>query len=112
MTEMTATVIARRFRSMVRKATPGDIATAALWYVEAESIAREIAGGDVEIGASVISAFSPRQRWATNVAHARAFMACDEVRTLGNNLRMAHNALNLGFDALNGLKTKIGRAHD
>ena len=102
--ELTATVIARRFRSMVRKATPGDIATAALWYVEAESIAREIAG-DVEVGASVISAFSPRQRWATNVTHARMFMAGENPRTLGNNLRMAHAALNSGFDALNGLKT-------
>lgn len=105
MTEtLTATVIARRFRSMVRKATPGDIATASLWYREAEDIAREIAD-DVEIGASVISAFSPRQRWATNVAHARMFMAGENPRTLGNNLRMAHRALNMGFDALNGLKT-------
>ena len=102
--ELTATVIARRFRSMVRKATPGDIAAASLWYREAEDIAREIAD-DVEIGASVISAFSPRQRWATNVTHARMFMAGENPRTLGNNLRMAHRALNMGFDALNGLKT-------
>lgn len=101
---LTATAVARRFRSMVRKATPGDIATASLWYREAEDIAREIAE-DVEIGASVISAFSPRQRWSTNVDMARRFMAGENPRTLGNNLRMAHNALNMGFDALKGLKT-------
>jgi hypothetical protein len=101
---MTTTLIARNYRKIIRSATPGDIATAALWYVEAESIAREIAD-DVEVGASVIAAFSPRQRWATNVRMARQFMSGENPRTLGNNLRMAHRALNMGFDALNGLKT-------
>lgn len=96
--------ITRRFRTIVKRATPADIATAATWYILAESIARDIAD-DVEVGASVIAAFSPRQRWDTNVRMARAYMACEDVRTLGNNLRMAHNALNLGFDALRGPKT-------
>lgn len=100
----TTTAIARRFRSMVRKATISDIVAAANWYAEAESIARDIAD-DVEVGASVISAFSPRQRWSTNVDMARRFMQGENPRTLGNNLRMAHNALNMGFDALKGRKT-------
>ena len=100
----TTTTIARRFRSMIRKATLADIVAAANWYAEAEAIAREISD-DVEVGASVISAFSPRQRWSTNVEHARAYMRGENPRTLGNNLRMAHRALNMGFDALNGPKT-------
>lgn len=101
---LTATAVARRFRSMIRKASVADIVAAANWYSEAESLAREISD-DVEVGASVISAFSPRQRWSTNVDMARRFMAGENPRTLGNNLRMAHNALNMGFDALKGLKT-------
>ena len=101
---MNTNTIARNYRKILKSATPADIATAATWYVEAEAIAREIAD-DVTVGASVIAAFSPRQRWATNVRMARAFMACEEVRTLGNNLRMAANALNSGFDALKGPKT-------
>ena len=96
--------ITRRFRTIVKRATPADIATAALWYVDAEGIAREIAA-DVEIGASVIAAFSPRQRWSKNVEQARAFMRGEIVRTLGNNIRMAENALTMGFDALRGPKT-------
>jgi hypothetical protein len=101
---MNTTIIARNYRKILKSAKPADIATAATWYVEAESIARSIAD-DVEVGASVIAAFSPRQRWSTNVRMAQAFMACEDVRTLGNNLRMAANALNSGFDALKGLKT-------
>jgi len=101
---MNATAIARNYRKIVKSATDADILTATVWYVEAESIAREISD-DVEIGASVIAAFSPRQRWSKNVEHARDYMHGFNPRTLGNNLRMAHAALNSGFDALNGLKT-------
>ena len=97
--------ITRRFRTIVKRATPADIATAALWYVDAEKIAREICFYDVQIGASVLAAFSPRQRWAKNVEQARAFMRGEIVRTLGNNIRMAENSLTMGFDALKGPKT-------
>jgi hypothetical protein len=59
----------------------------------------------LEIGASIVAAFSPRERWSSNVAKSLAFSMGKPVSGLGNNLRMAQNAMTLGFDALKGQKT-------
>ena len=99
---------AARFRDLVMQATPGQIEAASVWYFEAQEVAEDVAellGKSLEVGASVVSAFSPRERWASNVAKAYAFASGKPVKGLSNNLTMANNSLELGFSALKGLKT-------
>lgn len=93
---------------LATQATPGQIEQAAVWYHEAQEVAEDIAellGKSLEVGASVVSAFSPRERWSSNVAKAFAFASGKPVSGLPNNLKMANSALELGFDALKGQKT-------
>jgi thermostable 8-oxoguanine DNA glycosylase len=84
------------------------------WYADAELVAHDVArilnnrgvNATLEVGASVVSSFSPRQRWSVNVRQALRFAHGDEeMRCLPNNLKMAKSALENGFDALNGKKT-------
>lgn len=96
------------FRQIVSTATFAQIEAASVWYFEAQEVAEDVAenlGTTLEVGASVVSAFSPRERWASNVAKALAFSQGKPVAGLSNNLRMAQSALVDGFDALSGLKT-------
>lgn len=102
------------YRKIVKSAKPSQIEQASKWYLEAEEIAREIVDiyksrnmdVSLEQAASIVSAFSPRQRWSVNVRQSLRFAHGDEdMRTLPNNLKMAKNALEKGFDALNGKKT-------
>ena len=96
------------YRSLLEQATLGQVEQAATWYLDAEKIANKVADNldtTLEVGASIVSSFSPRERWSTNVEKAIAFSLGKEVRGLGNNLRMANNSVELGFDALKGLKT-------
>jgi hypothetical protein len=96
------------YRAIVGQATLGQTEQAAKWYLDAERVAEQVAknlNADLEVGASVISAFSPRERWTNNVEKAVAFSLGKPVTGLSNNLKMAEKALKLGFDALNGAKT-------
>ena len=102
------------YREIVKTATPAQIEQATQWYADAEMLAYEIVdiyktrGMDVSLEkcASIISAFSPRQRWSVNMRQALRFAHGDEtMRCLPNNLKMAKSALEIGFDALNGKKT-------
>lgn len=96
------------YSGIVKNATFGQVEQASKWYVDAERIAEKVAenlGTTLEVGASVVSAFSPRERWSVNVARAIAWSLGQEVTCLKNNLVMANNALTMGFKALNGLKT-------
>jgi len=96
------------FRSYVQDASPGQIESAAKWYLDAERVAEKVAENldtTLEVGASVVSAFSPRERWTSNVAKAIAFSLGEKVVGLSNNLRMAQMSLSLGFEALRGRKT-------
>jgi hypothetical protein len=96
------------YSEIVSKATFGQVEQASKWYVDAERIAEKVAenlGTTLEVGASVVSAFSPRERWSVNVARAIAWSLGQEVACLKNNLVMANNALTLGFAALKGMKT-------
>ena len=100
--------LVKTFRSYVEDATPGQVEQATLWYADAEKVADKVATNlktTLEVGASVVSAFSPRERWTTNVAKAIAFSLGQEVTGLSNNLKMAKTSLELGFDALRGPKT-------
>jgi hypothetical protein len=89
-------------------ATLAQTEAASVWYFEAQEVAEDVAenmGASLEIGASIVAAFSPRERWSTNVAKALAFSMNKPVSGLSNNLRMAQNAMSYGFDALKGQKT-------
>ena len=96
------------FSDIILTATMSQVEAASVWYFEAQEVAEDVAenmGASLEIGASIVSAFSPRERWASNVAKALAFSMNKPVTGLSNNLRMAQDAMTLGFDALKGLKT-------
>jgi len=96
------------FRSIIMQATLAQTEAASVWYFEAQEVAEDVAenlGASLEIGASVVSAFSPRERWSSNVAKALAFSQGKPVAGLSNNIRMAEAAKVAGFDALKGLKT-------
>ena len=101
------------YRSIVSTATPTQIESAVAWYFEAELLAHDIVAIyenrgiaiDIETASCIISAFSPRQRWARNVVQALEFAHGGTPSGLSNNLKMARNALVHGFSALNGQKT-------
>jgi hypothetical protein len=96
------------FSTLIQNTTYGDIEKAALWYADAEKVAHEVARNldtTLEVGASIISAFSPRERWTSNVSKAIAFSLGEKVVGLSNNLKMAETSIHLGFDALRGPKT-------
>jgi hypothetical protein len=98
----------KTFSKIIAKATFGEVEQASIWYVDAEKVALEVARNldtTLEIGASVVSAFSPRERWSSNVEKAVAFSLGQKVTGLSNNLKMAEASLHLGFDALRGPKT-------
>lgn len=96
------------YAALILRATLGDTERAAVWYRDAEEVAEEVARNldvTLEVGASIVSAFSPRERWSTNVAKAIAYSMGQRPKGLQNNLVMADKAMTLGFDALNGQKT-------
>jgi hypothetical protein len=102
-----------RYLEIAKSATASEIELATQWYCDAELIAHDVtrilnARGIVatlETGASVVSSFSPRQRWNRNVVQALEFAHTGQATGLKNNLVMAQNSLMLGFNALKGLKT-------
>jgi hypothetical protein len=96
------------YRDLIVRATLGQVEQASVWYHEAQEIAHEVARNldtTLEVGASVVSAFSPRERWASNIEKAIAFSLGHTPKGLGNNLKMAQSSLTAGFYALKGLKT-------
>lgn len=96
------------FSDLIMQATMQQVEQASVWYFEAQEVAEDVAeilGTSLEVGASIVAAFSPRERWASNVAKAYAFANGKPVKGLSNNLKMANDSLSLGFDALKGLKT-------
>jgi thermostable 8-oxoguanine DNA glycosylase len=96
------------YTDIASRATFGQVEQASKWYLDAERVAEEVARNlkvNLEIGATVVSAFSPRERWARNVTNAIKFSLNEPVVALGNNIRMANSALIFGYDALKGMKT-------
>jgi hypothetical protein len=105
---MTEETYYQNFLNLVVTAKLGQVEQAAVWYCDAEKVAHEVARNldtSLEAGASVVSAFSPRERWATNIEKAVSFSLGQTVTGLSNNLKMAKNSLVLGYDALKGPKT-------
>lgn len=98
----------KRYEALCLEATFGQIEQASVWYLEAEKVANKVAenlNASLEVGASVVSAFSPRERWTSNVTKAISFSLGETVTGLSNNLKMAKASLELGYEALRGPKT-------
>lgn len=96
------------YRVLVRQASLSQVEQASIWYFEAQEVAEDVAeilSLPLEYGAAIVSAFSPRERWASNVQKAYAFANGKPVTGLSNNLKMANDAKAHGFDALRGQKT-------
>ena len=84
-----------------------DIEEAASWYGEARLVALDVAnrmGVSLDCGASIVSAFSPRERWSRNITLAIDFAEGRPTACLGNSRRSAERARVQGFDALKGDK--------
>jgi hypothetical protein len=76
--------------------------------MDAERVAAQVArnlDSTLEVGATVVSAFSPRERWTNNVTKAISFSLGNNIPGFKNNMVMANNAIAFGYDALKGLKT-------
>ena len=96
------------YRNLIMQSSLAQMEQAAVWYFEAQSVAEQVAVNldvSLEVGASIVAAFSPRERWSTNVSKAIAYSLGHRPKGLQNNLTMADSAMANGFDALNGLKT-------
>jgi hypothetical protein len=96
------------YSELASRATFGQVEQASKWYLDAERVAEEVARNldvTLEVGATIVSAFSPRERWARNVTNAIKFSLGENVVALGNNIRMANAAFDKGFEALKGQKT-------
>ena len=103
-----ANVSEHSYYQCILQATLAQVEAASVWYHEAQEVAEDVAenlGVSLEVGASIVAAFSPRERWSSNVAKSLAFSMGKPVAGLSNNLAMANNSLVMGFDALNGQKT-------
>lgn len=103
-----AEIAEHSYYQCILQATLAQVEAASVWYFEAQEVAEDVAenlGVSLEVGASIVAAFSPRERWASNVAKSLAFSMGKPVVGLSNNLAMANNSLTMGFDALNGQKT-------
>ena len=75
---MTPTPLTRRATAEYRRATATQRAGGAVWYQEAQEIAREQAenyGLTIETTSGVLAALSPRLGWAPNVALAERMLA-------------------------------------
>jgi hypothetical protein len=70
-----------RYLEIAKSATASEIELATQWYCDAELIAHDVTRilnsrgivATLETGASVVSSFSPRQRWNRNVVQALEF---------------------------------------
>jgi hypothetical protein len=96
------------YSGLAKTATFGQVEQASKWYMDAERVAAEVArnlDSTLEVGAAVVSAFSPRERWTNNVAKAISFSLGNHIPGFKNNMVMANNAIAFGYDALKGMKT-------
>lgn len=107
-TKTTARTYVRRMSRYLDTVTPYDMERAAQWYNDAQTVAQDVAqrlDTSLEVGACVVSSFSPRVPWARNILLALAYSNGEDTPGLANNRRMADASVRLGFDALKGPKT-------
>lgn len=106
-----ANTVAARFAACLDTAARDQrLLEARNWYAEAETYATELvalrpSSWTIEIAASVISAYSPRTRWAHNKYKAWQHARYERPAGIGAHYLTALKAEMHGFDALRGLKT-------
>ena len=80
-----------------------------VWYHTANVVAGELVTirpeWSMEVAASVLSAFSPREKWSRNCDMARKFARGEPTPCLGMSIRNANASILQGFTALKGRKT-------
>jgi hypothetical protein len=80
------------YRNIAKSATPAQIEQATQWYADAELLAHDLIriyqSRNIEMTlentASIISSFSPRQRWSRNMTQAIEFAHGGEPKGLSN----------------------------
>ena len=97
------------FIALLGKATMFDYAAAQRWYDEAgafaESLRRIRPEWNMEVSASVVSAFSPRVTWAHNKAKALQYSQGQAPKGLRSHVAAADRCVVDGFKGLRGPKT-------
>jgi hypothetical protein len=64
------------YQQCILQANFGQLEQASVWYRDAEEVAEDVARNldtTLEVGASIVAAFSPRERWSTNVSNAISY---------------------------------------
>ena len=96
------------FIALLVKATPADLRAAQRWYDEAQAFANSLrpsTGWNLEVAASVVSAFSPRTAWTLNKAKAEQYAHGITPKGLRSHVAAADRCVSEGFDGLRGPKT-------
>lgn len=97
-----------RFIGLLGQATVADLNAANAWYAEAGTFAdslRSTTGWNMEVAASVVSAFSPRVTWAHNKAKAAQYAQGIAPKGLRSHVVAADRCVVAGFAGLRGPKT-------
>lgn len=97
-----ANTISRRYRALVRTATPAQWEEAAQWYPTVQDIANTVAleyGVSLEVAASVFSAFSPMKHYTRNLFLFTEYFAGNPTPSIGNDREVADRAMIHGFGA-------------
>ena len=97
-----ANTISRRYRAIVRTATPAQWEAAAQWYPTVQDIANTVAlehGVSLEVAASVFSAFSPMKSYSRNVFLFAEYFAGNATPGFTNDRETADRAMIMGFGA-------------
>lgn len=110
----TLAAMRRRILAEWRAASADDLAAGLEWYARAERAAADVAPHNPTMGAAIIAALSPRNRWSVNVAQAaRVALAaacgfdCPAVSTGGNRAKAWRIALGEpAADILRGPKVR------
>jgi hypothetical protein len=106
--ETVRTLAIGNFINLLTRATEADHQAASAWYNDAQAFAnslRPITGWNLEVAASVVSAFSPRVTWGHNKAKALQYAQGITPKGLGSHVAAADRCVADGFNGLRGLKT-------
>ena len=96
------------FIALLAQATLFDLHAAERWYDEAQAFANSLrpsTGWNMEVAASVVSAFSPRVTWAHNKAKATQYAQGITPKGLRSHVIAADRCVAEGFGGLRGAKT-------
>lgn len=107
-TKITTRTYVRRMEKHLANVTPSQWEQASRWYDQAQIAAYDVANRantTMEVGACIISAFSPRVSWARNIILAQLFAEGKDTPGLALSRDNAVRSLSEGFDALKGAKT-------